>query len=418
MRNPFVCWFAIAAALCAQPKPAEHWVGTWATAPQIAASAIPAQTLTAIHGQSIRMIVPATIGGHRVRVRFSNLYGKQPLNIASAHIAIRKEKAALVPGSDRPLLFGGRPGFAIPAGATALTDAVDLDVPDLTDLAVTVYAPGDVDLVTVHRTVPYAAYVSEAGDFTAAADLPKATEQRSWYWLEGVEVMAPMDATAIVALGDSITDGYNDTPDTNGSWPSVFAKRLRDRPGPRVAVLNLGISGNRILHDGIGTNALARFDTDVLAQPGARAVIVLEGTNDFGLPAIGRNSPNGAPGPFAKEEVSADDVIVGLRQIIERARAHGLKVYGATLLPFEGAAYFTPEGEAKRQAVNQWVRTGGAFDGVIDFDAVIRDPQHPSKMLAGLQSGDYLHPNNEGYKLMADSVDISTVLGRPSSKKK
>jgi lysophospholipase L1-like esterase len=313
-------------------------------------------------------------------------------------------------------MFGGRPGFMIPTGATALTDAVDLDVPDFSDLAVTVYTPGDVDLLTVHRTVPYAAYVSEPGDFTAAADLPKATEQRSWYWLDGIEVAAPADATAIVTFGDSITDGYRDTPDTNGSWPSVFARRLAAKSGPKVGVLNLGISGNRVLHDGIGTNALARFDSDVLAQPGARAVIVLEGINDFGLPSIGGNA--GAPGPFAKEAVSPDDVIVGLRQIIDRARAHGLRVYGGTLLPFEGAAYFTPEGEAKRQAVNQWVRTGGAFDGVIDFDAIIRDPQHPTKMMAALQSGDFLHPNNDGYKLMADSVDIAMVLGKSSSKKK
>ena len=410
--------FAATAALLAQSKPAEHWVGTWATAPQIAASAIPAQTLTAIHGQSVRMVVPVTVGGRRVRVRFSNLYGKQPLDIAGAHIAIRKAKAELVAGSDRPLTFGGRPGFMIPTGAVAVTDPVDLDVPQLSDLAITVYTPGDADLVTVHRTVPYDAYVSEAGDFTAAADLPNAKTQRSWFWLESVEVMAPMDATAIVAFGDSITDGYRDTPDTNGSWPSVFAKRLADRPGPKVGVLNMGISGNRVLHDGIGTNALARFDSDVLAQSGVAAVIILEGTNDFGLPNIGRNAATGKAGPYAKEEVSADDVIVGLKQMIERARAHGLRVYGGTILPYEGAAYFTPEGDAKRQVVNQWIRTSGAYDGIIDFDAVIRDPQHPSKMMANLQSGDFLHPNNEGYKLLADSVDIATVLGKSNSKKK
>ena len=413
-----VCLILCGAALSAQPKTTGHWVATWAAAPQISGFATPGgQLLTAVHNQSIRMIVPVTLGGHRARVRFSNAYGKQPLLIAAAHLAIRKEKAAVVPGSDRTLTFGGKPAFAIPAGAVVLSDAIDLDVPELSDLAVTVYTPGDVDLTTVHNTIPYTTYVSEAGDFTAAADLPKASARRTWYWLERIEVMAPLQTGAIVTLGDSITDGAASTPDTNGSWPSVLARRLLAQPGPKLATLNLGMSGNRILHDFVGASALARFDADVLTQPGVRALIVMEGINDIGFPNAARAAAGQAGNPFSafvKDEVSADEIIGGLRQIVERARTHGLKVFGATLTPYEGAAYFSPEGEAKRQAVNTWIRSGGAFDGVVDFDAAVRDPQHPSKFVAGYQSGDNLHPNNAGYKVMGDAVELAMLLGRPA----
>jgi lysophospholipase L1-like esterase len=274
----------------------------------------------------------------------------------------------------------------------------------------------------VHSTVPYASYVSESGDFTAAPDLAKAATQLSWYWLDGVEVSAPSGAGAIVAFGDSITDGAASTPGTNGSWPSALARRLLAQPGPKMAVLNLGISGNRILHDGAGVSALARFDADVLAQLGVRSLIVLEGINDIGFPSIARGFAGGnGDNPFsafAAEEVSADEIIGGLRQIIERARAHGLTVFGGTLTPYEGALYFSPAGEAKRQAVNQWIRSGGAFDGVIDFDAAVRDPQHPSKFLPTYQSGDNLHPSNAGYKVMADAVDLSMLRGTRKSGRK
>jgi lysophospholipase L1-like esterase len=411
-----------AGALSAQQKRGENWVGTWAAAPHASGFVLPgAQPLREIHSQTIRMIVGVSLGGSRARVRFSNAYGKKPLAIGAAHIAIRKEKAAIVPGTDRTLLFGGKGSFSIPPGALVLSDAVDLDVPDSSDVAVTVYVPGDAELSTVHGTVPYASYVSESGDFTGTADLAKSSTQRSWYWLDGIDVAAPANTEVVVAFGDSITDGAAATPDTNGSWPSVLARRLLAQPGPKMAVLNLGISGNRILNDGMGVSALARFDADVLARPGVRSLIVLEGINDIGFPNIPRNFGNGnGPNPFSAfntDEVSADDIISGLRQIIERARTHGLKVYGGTLTPYEGAMYFSPQGEAKRQAVNDWIRSSGAFDGVIDFDAAVRDPQHPAKFLPAYQSGDNLHPSNAGYKVMADAIDLSMLRGKAAKKK-
>ncbi len=410
-----------AVVVAAQRNGGEHWVGTWATAPHTAGFVLPGvQPLKDVHNQTIRMIVPASLGGHRARVRFSNAYGKKPLAIGAAHLAVRKEKAAIVPGTDRPLMFGGKPSFTIPPGALVLSDAITVDLPDLSDVAVTVYIPGDAELATVHSTVPYASYVSEPGDFTSAADLAKAATQLSWYWLDGIDVTAPAAAGAIVAFGDSITDGAAAKPDTNGSWPSALAKRLLAQPGPKMGVLNLGISGNRILHDGAGVSALTRFDADVLGQPGVRTLLVLEGINDIGFPSI-RGFPGGGNGEnpfaaFAAEEVSADEIIGGLRQIIERAHAHGIKVFGGTLTPYEGALYFSPQGETKRQAVNEWIRSGKAFDGVIDFDAAVRDPQHPSKFLPAYQSGDNLHPSNAGYKLMADTVDLSMLRGKSRKK--
>jgi lysophospholipase L1-like esterase len=371
------------------------------------------------------MIVPASIGGRRVRIRFSNAYGAKPLTLTAVHIAVRDDKSSTVPGTDRALTFGEKPSFTIPPGARAVSDAVDLELHDRSDVAVSVYVAGKAELTTVHGTVPYASYVSQAGNFTSVADLGNASTQRSWYWIDGIDVVAPADVRAIVAFGDSITDGAASTPETNGSWPSALAARvLAGRAGTlagraRTGVLNLGISGNRVLHDGAGVSALARFDADVLSQPGVRTLIILEGINDIGFPqippdAFGRGGGDTVFDPKA-EEVSADEIIGGLRQLIERARIHGLKVIGGTLTPYEGALYFSPAGEAKRQAVNSWIRSSKAFDGVIDFDAALRDPEHPSKLLAAFQSGDNLHPNNAGYTKMASVIDLAMLGGAPAA---
>jgi lysophospholipase L1-like esterase len=403
-----------------QPKSREHWVATWAAAPHTSAFVLPGtQPLRNIENQTIRMIVPTSIGGRRVRVRFSNAYGTKPLTLSAVHIAVRKGKSAIVLGTDRALTFGEKPSFTIPPGARAVTDAVDLELPDRSDVALSVYVAGTAELTTVHGTVPYASYVSEAGNFTGAADLANPSTQRSWYWIDGIDVVAPAGVGAIVAFGDSITDGAASTPETNGSWPSGLAARLLAAAATKTAVLNLGISGNRILHDGAGVSALARFDADVLAQPGVRTLIILEGINDIGFPHIppgvfGRGRDDSAFDATA-EDVQADEIIGGVRQLIERARIHGLKVIGGTLLPYEGAFYFSPVGEAKRQAVNTWIRSSKAFDGVIDFDAAVRDPEHPSKFLAALQSGDNLHPNNAGYKKMADAIDLALLGGAPAA---
>ena len=409
----------LAPGAAAQQKGREHWVGTWAAAPHTSAFALPGtQPLREVQNQTIRMIVPASIGGRRVRVRFSNAYGAKPLTLSAVHIAIRKEKSSIVPGTDRMLTFGEKPSFTIPPGARAVSDAADLDVPDRSDVVVSVYVEGRTELTTVHGTVPYASYVSESGNFADAADLANPSTQRSWYWIDGIDVMAPSDVGAIVAFGDSITDGAASTPETNGSWQSALAARLLAAGGTKSAVLNLGISGNRVLHDGAGVSALARFDADVLAQPGVRTLIILEGINDIGFPNIppGVFGRGGGANPFdpKAEEVSANDIIGGLRQLIERARIHGLKVIGGTLTPYEGALYFSPQGETKRQAVNNWIRSSKAFDAVIDFDAAVRDSEHPSKFVAALQSGDNLHPGNAGYKKMADVIDLA-MLGRASA---
>jgi lysophospholipase L1-like esterase len=410
---------ALASPAFAQQSAREHWVGTWAAAPHEATFVLPGtQPLRQIENQTIRMVVPSSLGGRRVRVRFSNTYGKTPLTLTAVHIALRKDKSSIVAGTDRALTFGQKPSFTIPPGARAISDPVDLALPDGSDVAISVYVAGKAELTTVHGTVPYASYVSRAGDFSGSAELQNATTQQSWYWIDGVDVLAAPDTGAIVAFGDSITDGAAATPDTNGSWPSVLAARLRGA-GAKTAVLNVGISGNRVLHDGAGVNALARFDSDVLAQPGVRTLIVLEGINDIGFPNIpasffGRGGGANAPDPKA-DEVSAEEIIGGLRQLIERAHIHGLKVIGGTLTPYEGALYFSPAGEAKRQAVNTWIRTSKAFDAVVDFDAAVRDPEHPSKFLPALQSGDNLHPSNAGYRKMAETIDLALLAVSPAA---
>ena len=272
----------------------------------------------------------------------------------------------------------------------------------LSNLVVSLYLPDTVVVNTFHSLGVQTTYVSSQGDFTAAATLPTASTTTSWFFLTGVSVATKRPPAAIVALGDSITDGYASTVDANRRWPNLLASRLQAAPHLRhVAVMDHGISGNRTLHDLIGPNALARFDRDVLVAPGAKWVVLLEGINNIGIP--------GAFG-LAQEVVSANDIIFSYRQLIDRAHEKGLKFYGGTLTPFEGTifpGYFTPAGEVKRQTVNQWIRTSGAFDAVIDFDKALRDPAHPTRMLPAYDSGDHLHPNDVGYQAMANFIDLS-----------
>jgi lysophospholipase L1-like esterase len=389
----------------------EHWVGTWSASMhgQISFAGRNAPN-DGFENQTVRMIVHTTIGGHRARVRISNAFGATPLTVGAVHLAIRSTGSAIVPASDRPLTFSGRASITIPAGAEVLSDAVDLDVPQSGDLAISIYAPAKTGPPTWHSTGLHTTYISGPGDFTSKVDIPGATTQPCWYWIEGVDVTAPDDTAAVVTFGDSITDGARSTVDADHTWPSELAQRLLARPGhaPQIAVLNAGISGNRIWHDMIGPNALERFGHDALAQAGVRDVIVLLGINDIGFSNI--------PG-VVDQEVSADDVIAGQRQFIERAHVRGLKVIGATLLPFEGATYYSADGEAKRTAVNTWIRTSGAYDGVIDFDAAMRDPQHPTKGLTAFDSGDHLHPNDAGYKAMGDAIDLALFTQGKNNKK-
>jgi lysophospholipase L1-like esterase len=370
------------------------WVGTWAASPAGAG------TPTQFDKQTLREIVHTSIGGSRVRVRLSNAFGAQPLVIGAAHVALRSSGSSVA--SDHALTFSGQTSFSIPAGALALSDPVALEVRAASDVAVSIYLPAATPGATAHASAQQTSFVAP-GDLTGAVDLPAtAVKITSWPFLAGVDVSGSRKMEAIVAFGDSITDGARSTNDANTRWPDVLAQRLH----AKFAVLNQGIGGNRVLHDGtgrlaaVGQSALARFDRDVLAQPGVKYVIVLEGINDIGFPgAVGGES----------EEVTADQIIAGLQQLVERAHERGLRIFGGTLTPFEGTTipkYYAPEREPKRQAVNQWIRTSKAFDAVIDFEKAVQDPSHPTRILAQYDSGDHLHPSDAGYKAMAGAIDL------------
>jgi lysophospholipase L1-like esterase len=393
------------APLFGQDRRGDAWIGSWTTAlvgrPLVVAPSpggAPAAPLPAVRNQTLRQIVRTSVGGKRVRVVLSNAFGTRPLEIGAAHVALRDKESTIAVSSGRRLTFSGRASFTIPAGASIVSDPVDLAVPPLTDLAIDVFVPGALGAadspLTMHNGAWQTNYLSSAGNHAGQAALPVETTTGSWFLIARVEIVAEPRTAVVVAVGDSITDGSRSTPDTNNRWPDHLARRLAARRGPTVAVLNAGIGGNRLLSEGAakaGINLLARFDRDVLLQPGVTHVVVMEGINDIRNP----------PGP------SAEDLIAAHRQVIARARARGLKIFGATLTPFEGEAAWTPEREAKRQAVNQWIRTSGSYDAVIDFDAVVRDPQQPTKFLPQFDSGDHLHPGDAGYKAMGDAVDLA-----------
>lgn len=398
-----------------------HWVSAWSTAVHAPLPFPGLPPSPTFENQTVRMVVKPTIGGERIRVRFSNAFGTTALNIGSAHVARSAKGAAIVPESDHALTFGGRPSVTVPPGAPILSDPVDLKLLPFAELTVTLYLPEKTASSTVHFWAQHESYISEPGDFTAKPDIPNATTKTSWYFLADVEVWAPDQTAATVTLGDSITDGVGAKQGEYSDWPDLLADRLaKAQGGSNLSVVNEGIGGNRILHDGAGVNALNRFDRDVLAQPGVVNLIVLEGINDIGWPHMKPRLPNGTvlkDLPFTHEVVSAEDLIMGLRQIIDRAHQHGIRVFAATLTPYEGADYYSDDGEAERQAVNQWIRTGGAFDGVFDFDAAVRDPQHPSRFRDEYQSGDHLHPSAAGYKAMADAVDLAILNQRRTTGK-
>ena len=419
-----------------------HWVGTWSTSlvgrpqlppppappspPPFMASACPASTAPPpvasppgqtfgpqpfIHftNQTLRQIVHTSLGGSRARVVISNAFGAAPLTIGAAHIALRDKEDAIQTGG-RALTFSGRGSITVPPSAIAYSDPVTLTVAPLSDLAIDLYLPGTTNTpapLTMHGGALQTNYVSETGNHAGAATLPTVATTRSWFLLSRVDVDAPDAAGAVVAFGDSITDGAAAPPDTNGRWPDVLARRLLSAPGPlKLGVLNAGIGGNRVLSDaawGSGGNALARFDTDVLSQPGVTHVIVLEGINDIGA---ARQNPT----------PTAGDLIAGHTQLIERAHTRGLTILGATLTPFWGAGYYTDAGEAKRQALNDWIRTSRAYDGVIDFDKATQDPADPKKFLAVYDSCDHLHPNAAGQKAMADAIDLGLFGSRGSKR--
>lgn len=385
-----------------------HWVTTWSTA-LLAPNTIVFGTNAGFTNQTLRQIVQTSIGGDRVRVRLSS-FGASALHIGAAHIAVRATDALIVPDTDRTLTFGGLPSVVIPPGAIVVSDPVELDVPALADLAISLFVPGSTGPATWHFEALQTSYVSPPGDFTATIDMPVAltTEYAdpagrvhdAWFWLAGVEVTTPNQTGAVAILGDSITDGVRSTPDGNNRWPDYLARRLATVDGNhQTGVLNQGITGNKLLNDIVGSNGLARYDRDVLSQTGLTHVIAFLGNNDILFvftPA---------------EAVSVDQIVAGHRQLIRRAHARGVKIYGATLTPFGGFGFYSAEKESKRQAINHWIRTSGEYDAVIDFDAVLRDPNDPTRLRSDNErdydSGDHLHPNDAGYEAMAMAIDLT-----------
>ena len=409
--------FTINAPIAAQGGTSDkHWVGTWATAvvarPQEQSELPQAPPQLDFSNQTLRQIVRVSLSGERIRVVLSNAFGTAPLKVGAAQIALRANDAAIVPESSRVLTFGGHQTTSIAAGSVVFSDPVDLALPALAELAIDLFLPGDTAAstspLTTHTAAHQTNYVSTTGNYVGQSELPIETTALSWFFLSRVEVEAPEDVGAIVLLGDSITDGSGTTDDTNNRWPDHLARRLNEE-NIEMGVLNLGIGGNRLLMDGMGASALARFDRDVLIQSGATHLVVMEGINDIGM----AQNEFGLPRP--KRAPTTADLIGAHQQIIERARAQGLKVYGATLTPFEGTAfpsYWTSEGDETRKAFNEWIRTSQAYDAVIDFDAAMRDPDAPNKINPAYDSGDHLHPGDQGYEAMASFLDLELFKTR------
>jgi lysophospholipase L1-like esterase len=373
-----------------------HWVGTWTAAPAPGEGA-------AFNNHTLRMIPRVSLGGTTLRVRISNAYGTRPLAIGAARVGVRSTGPAVVAGSNRRVTFGGEPTATIAAGSLIVSDPVRLEVAALSDLAVSVYLPGDLpaSFGITGRYARQTNYISPPGDFAADDVMPVGRLTDDWYFVCGVDVVAPRETGAVVAVGDSLTDANISTHDGHHSWPSQMARRLVARQGGRsMAVMNQGLGGNRILHDIRGESGLRRFDRDVLAQPGVTHAVIMLGTNDL------RNRPG-----RAEEEVTAPQMIAGLKQLALRGQAHGITVIGGTLTPFENETFlpgaWNPRREGVRQEVNEWLRKAEAFDAVVDFDRALRDPARPTQMLPIYDCGDHLHPSDLGYRAMGDAIDLS-----------
>lgn len=392
---------APAAAQSAQSAPRERWIATWAASLLAAPARRPTDSVDRVPtlvNRTLRQVVRVSMGGSRVRVRLSNQYGDRPLVVGSARIALRTSGAAVDPATDRPLTFNGRSSVVIRAGANLVSDPVALNVPNLTDVAVSLFLADSARLATRHSLGLQTNYVSAPGNLTAAPSFAPDTTVRFWSFIAGVDVVNPAATGVIVALGNSITDGAASVADSNGRWPDVLARRLLTSNEPPKAVVNAGISGNRVVSAGTGPSALERFDRDVLMQPGVTHVIVLEGINDIG----GGTNPTDP-----RNEVPVEELIAGHQQLIDRAHERGLLIFGATLTPVGGLTGITAAHQAKLDALNRWIRTSGAYDGVIDFDRATRDPADTTRFLPAFDSGDHLHPSTAGLKAMGEAIDLA-----------
>ena len=406
-------------------KSGEKWVCTWATAQQLDEVVFPQIKLppnfklppqdttplkpgelggnpsifyvpSDLKDHTVRMVIRTNIGGSKLRVNLSSSLSRPPVQVGSAHIAVYKSNGAIVPGTDHEITFSGKSSCMLLPGVLLVSDPIDMEIPPFADLAISIYFPGETGTPTDHRLGLHTAYISK-GNTTGHEIMPDPETTFAYFWVASIDVLAPKEAFAIVALGNSITDGFSTTLDANKAWPALLAKRLNDTPGTRqISVVNQGISGNQVLRDGAGISALARFDRDVLSIAGVKWVILLEGINDI-------NFRGWMEGP---DGLTRDDLIAGFKKIIERSHTHGIRVVGATLTPEEGVPTMSERGEQIRQTVNHWIRTSGLFDAVVDFDAVIRDPSRPVRMRPEFDPGDHIHPNDAGNQAMADAFDL------------
>ena len=382
--------FYCAQPVVAAPQQDGHWVGTWGTSPQLTEprNLPPPPGLTS---NTLRQIVQVSIGGEKLRVRFSNAFGTNAVTMSSVHLALSAGGGTIKTNSDQALTFQGERSVMIPAGESMFSDAFDFNLTPLSDLAVTIYFEGTSGNVTGHPGSRSTSYL-QPGNAVSATDLPTAARTQHWYILNGIDVDAETSSAAVVTLGDSITDGRGSGTDKNDRWPDELAGRLQaDKDTANIAVLNEGIGGNCVLHGGLGPTAVSRFERDVLSQSGVRWLILLEGVNDIG---------------GSHDASVATNLMNAYKTMIGQAHAQQLRVYGGTILPFGGSFYDGPAHEAAREAVNNWIRNSGKFDAVIDFDAALRDPQNPSHLRQAADSGDHLHPNENGYKMMAEAIDL------------
>jgi lysophospholipase L1-like esterase len=373
---------------------AEKWVGTWSASVQEVEQELVPSGFQRLDDTTLRQVVHVSIGGGKLRVRISNAFAGwgDDLKISSVSVALHDEGSGIKIATARPVTFNGRNSVTVPYGVLMVSDSVDFDLPAGADLVVSMHVVDATNKILGHRSARGEFACLEKGDKVNAKELPSAVKSKCWYYLGGVDVLAPTSSAAVVCLGDSITDGKGSTEGENRRWPDLLAQRLRKDPKTAgVGVLNGGVGGNCVWRGGIGQTALQRTERDVLSQPGIRWLVVSEGINDLG-----------------GGKTTADEIIIGLDQIARRGKERGLKVYGATLTP--APDYLKPGKEGERQKVNQWIRTSGVFDAVLDFDAVVRDPANPGHLLPAADSGDHLHLSDQGYKMLAESVDLKLLL--------
>lgn len=400
MGSAFV--LALTAAGCEggdEEGPDARWVAAWAASMMEPGPEFDQLKSRSFSDETLRQTVTVTASGDRVRLRLSNLFGSEPLELAEVRVAKEQGPLVTAPDSDRQVRFAGQTGATIPAAGEAVSDDVDLEVSPGDRLIVSIHAAKTTGLATWH---PFSltTHAVAGGDQTARETLTDPSALTSTFWLTGVDVDATVTDRVLVTFGDSITDGSSSTLDAGKSYPDrLFARLQEDAETRTIAVVNHGLGGNRLLRDSIGPSGLSRFERDVLGAPGVTHAIVLIGINDIGMP--------GFAGP--SEAVTADELIDGLESLADEASAQGVQAYVGTIMPFEAAfpPYYSAEGEEIRQAVNAWIRGNEVYDGVIDFEAAVRDPEHPTRLLAAFDSGDHLHPNDAGYQAMADAVPLS-----------